>query len=142
MSLVDASVIVAILNEEPGYEELEKRIEEAGPRRYISPMVRFEAVTALLKIELKRNRYKGDRQALAAKVRKVVDVFIEGMDARSIVIDDRIGETALDAMATYGKVVAHPADLNFGDCFAYATAKRNRVKLLYKGEDFALTDMA
>jgi len=142
MSLVDASVIVAILNEEPGFEELEKRIEEAGPRLYVSPLVRFEAVTAMLKIELKRNTFKGDRSAMAAKVRELVDTFIEGMDARSIVIDDTIGGTALDAMATYGKVVAHPADLNFGDCFAYASAKRHRVKLLYKGEDFALTDMA
>jgi len=68
--------------------------------------------------------------------------FIEGIGARSIVIDDAISETALDAMTTYGKVVAHPANLNFGDCFAYATATRHHVKLLYKGEDFALTDMA
>jgi ribonuclease VapC len=61
MSLVDASVIVAVMNEEPGYEELEKRIEEAGPRLYVSPLVRFEAVTAMLKIELKRNKFRGDR---------------------------------------------------------------------------------
>lgn len=82
------------------------------------------------------------KRRLLGNGRELVDAFIESMDARSIVIDDTIGETALDAMATYGKVVAHPADLNFGDCFAYATAKRHRVKLLYKGEDFALTDMA
>ncbi|MEJ7014778.1 type II toxin-antitoxin system VapC family toxin [Sinorhizobium meliloti] len=141
MSLVDASVIVAILNEEAGFEELEKRIEEAGPRLYVSPLVRFEAVTAMMKIELKRVKFKGDRQKIAAKVRELVDAFIEGMGARSIVIDDTIGQTALDAMATYGKMVAHPADLNFGDCFAYAAAKKHRVKLLYKGNDFAQTDM-
>lgn len=142
MSLVDASVIVAIMNEEVGFEELEKRIEDAGPRLYVSPLVRFEAVAAMLKIELKRNKFRGDRQSMAVKVRELVDAFIEGIGARSIVIDDVIGETALDAMTTYGKVVAHPADLNFGDCFAYATAKRHHVKLLYKGEDFTLTDMA
>ncbi|WP_256754670.1 hypothetical protein [Mesorhizobium sp. Mes31] len=66
MSLVDASVIVAIMN-----EELEKRIEEAGPRLYVSPLVRFESVTAMLKIELKRNTFRGDRQAMAAKVREL-----------------------------------------------------------------------
>lgn len=142
MSLVDASVIVAILNEEPGFEELEKRIEEAGPRLFVSPLVRFEAVTAMIKIELIRSGYRGDRQEIAAKVRELVDAFIETMAARTIVIDDAIDETALDAMATYGKMVAHPAGLNLGDCFAYATAKRHRVKLLYKGNDFAQTDMA
>lgn len=55
MSLVDASVIVAILNEEAGFEELEKRIEEAGPRLFVSPLVRFEAGTAMMKIELLRS---------------------------------------------------------------------------------------
>lgn len=142
MSLVDASVIVAILNEEPGFEELEKRIEDAGPRLFVSPLVHFEAVRAMMKIELIRSGYKGARQEIAAKVRELVDAFIETMAARTIVIDDAIGETALDAMAKYGKMVAHPADLNLGDCFAYAAAKRHRVKLLYKGNDFAQTDMA
>jgi len=142
VSLVDASVIVAILNEEPGFEELEKRIEDAGPQLFVSPLVRFEAVTAMMKIELIRRGYKGDRQEIASKVRELVDAFIETMAARTIVIDDTIGETALDAMATYGKMVAHPADLNLGDCFAYAAAKRHRVKLLYKGNDFVQTDMA
>ncbi|MBN9244891.1 MAG: hypothetical protein J0I98_19070 [Mesorhizobium sp.] len=68
----------------------------------------------MLKIELKGNRYKGDRQAIAVKVRELVDAFIDGMGARSIAIDDTIGESALDAMATYGKIVAYPADLNVG----------------------------
>ncbi len=142
MSLVDASVIVAILNEEPGFEELEKRIEDAGPRLFVSPLVRFEAVTAMMKIELIRSGYKGDRQEIAVKVRELVDAFIETMAARTIVIDDMIGEAALDAMATYGKMVAHAADINLGDCFAYAAAKRHRVKLLYRGNDFAQTDIA
>ena len=35
----------------------------------------------------------------------------------------------------------HPAGLNFGDCFAYALAEAEREPLLYKGEDFALTDI-
>ena len=35
----------------------------------------------------------------------------------------------------------HPAGLNFGDCFAYALAEATRESLLFKGEDFALTDI-
>jgi ribonuclease VapC len=41
----------------------------------------------------------------------------------------------------YGKG-NHDARLNMGDCFAYACAKANGAKLLYKGGDFALTDLA
>ncbi len=47
---------------------------------------------------------------------------------------------ALDAYALYGKG-RHPAKLNMGDCFAYACAKTNHARLLYKGDDFARTDL-
>ena len=35
----------------------------------------------------------------------------------------------------------HPAALNFGDCFAYALAEVTGESLLFKGDDFALTDI-
>ena len=35
----------------------------------------------------------------------------------------------------------HPTGLNFGDCFAYALAQAAREPLLFKGQDFALTDV-
>ena len=44
------------------------------------------------------------------------------------------------ALLTYGKTF-HPAALNFGDCMAYALAKSLDAPLLYKGSDFALTDI-
>lgn len=47
---------------------------------------------------------------------------------------------ALDAFRRYGKG-RHPAALNFGDCFAHACARHYQVPLLYKGNDFALTDI-
>ncbi len=48
---------------------------------------------------------------------------------------------ARHARLTYG-VGRHAAGLNFGDCFAYALAKESGEPLLYKGNDFALTDIA
>lgn len=48
---------------------------------------------------------------------------------------------ALDAFTRYGKGMGHPAQLNFGDCFAYALAKALDAPLLYKGDDFAKTDV-
>ena len=47
---------------------------------------------------------------------------------------------ARDAYRRFGKG-NHPAGLNFGDCFAYALAKERDVPLLFKGDDFALTDV-
>ena len=46
-----------------------------------------------------------------------------------------------DVYAQWGRG-AHPAGLNFGDCFAYEIAKENSCRLLYVGEDFAKTDIA
>lgn len=48
----------------------------------------------------------------------------------------------LMAYERYGKGSGHPARLNLGDCFSYAMAKRAGVPLLYKGNDFARTDVA
>lgn len=53
-----------------------------------------------------------------------------------------LGAGALEAARTYGKALGHEADLNFGDCFAYACAKGYWTALLYKGDDFAKTDLA
>ncbi|MCL5258636.1 MAG: type II toxin-antitoxin system VapC family toxin, partial [Firmicutes bacterium] len=36
----------------------------------------------------------------------------------------------------------HPAQLSFGDCFAYALAKVTGEPLLFKGDDFTHTDIA
>ena len=50
------------------------------------------------------------------------------------------GELALTAFDRFGKG-RHPASLNLGDCFAYATAKSLGARLLFKGGDFPLTDV-
>jgi ribonuclease VapC len=55
----------------------------------------------------------------------------------------QIGENeaslALSAFARYGKGRGHPAQLNTGDCFAYAVARNHRTTLLFKGDDFTKT---
>jgi ribonuclease VapC len=45
------------------------------------------------------------------------------------------------AYRDFGKGSGHPARLNFGDCFAYALAKESGEPLLFKGGDFAHTDI-
>jgi len=58
----------------------------------------------------------------------------------SIVRGEALGTMAMAAYLRFGRGY-HPAKLNLGDCFAYALAKSLGAPLLYKGNDFALTDI-
>lgn len=51
-------------------------------------------------------------------------------------------QIARQAYRDFGKGSGHPAGLNFGDCFAYALARATGDALLFKGDDFARTDLA
>ncbi|ODT68896.1 hypothetical protein ABS71_09355 [bacterium SCN 62-11] len=80
-----------------------------------------------------------DRHANPAKAAALDDlVQLLGIDLRPVTASQAV--IARQAYQTYGKG-RHPAGLNFGDCFAYALAKLNGGKLLFKGEDFAKTDL-
>ena len=136
---LDASVIIAILIKEPGWEEIVKRIEDRQGAFLVSPLVRFEAVLGLARA---LNRDPDRRTAAIAAATEAVDRFLADLDCREIAITPDIGTRALGAAATYGKAVGHAADLNFGDCFSYACAKVEAVPLIYKGNDFAETDLA
>ena len=50
-------------------------------------------------------------------------------------------DAAYSAFVAFGKDSGHPAGLNFGDVFSYALAKVRGLPLLYKGDDFAQTDV-
>ena len=50
-------------------------------------------------------------------------------------------QLALDAYASYGKSQKAKTGLNYGDCLAYALAKATDLPLLFKGKDFARTDI-
>ena len=57
-------------------------------------------------------------------------------------VDTQHARIARLAYRHYGKGSGHPAQLNFGDCFAYALAQTTGERLLFKGEDFRKTDVA
>jgi ribonuclease VapC len=136
---VDASVMVAILAREPGHEEIEKRLAALGGAFFVSPLVKFEASTALARLKAGGGK---PSPSLLRQAERAVDMFVEDLGADEVTISPEIGRLAIDACAAYGKAVGHIADLNFGDCFACACAKALNVGLLYKGADFAHTDLA
>ena len=69
-----------------------------------------------------------------------LDLFIQesGIELASVTIEQVA--VARQAWRRFGKG-HHPAALNFGDCFAYALATSTDEPLLFKGEDFARTDV-
>jgi ribonuclease VapC len=137
---IDASAIVAILNKEPGFEDLVRRIEDAQGPRFVSPLVRFEAVAAIARSRSGRTSTPDAAQVDLAE--QAVARFCEILSVRDITITPAIGAKALNAARRFGKLVGHPAGLNFGDCFAYACAEAYSTRLVYKGNDFAQTDLA
>lgn len=116
--------------EEPGSRQLAERLESAA-QPMTSPIAIFEAVLAIRRILQVSVEIASDR----------VDDFLAITGTRSISVTPDIAALALDAFARYGKGQGHPAQLNMGDCFAYAVAKKQDAPLLFKGDDFGKTDI-
>lgn len=140
---LDASAIVAILGDEEDAERLIAKIEHWDKPIYYSSLTIFEAVISLAR--KKRDDVFGNQVPIPPHLidlaQQHVDTFIETIGAKEMTINGAIHRAAIEACRTYGGVVAHPARLNFGDCFAYACAKANRLALLFKGDDFSQTDI-
>lgn len=121
--IVDSSAILAILCDEPDSEKYVRAIENADICR-ISSATYVEVST----IADARSIAK-EFDALLRHARVVIEPFSEEQ-----------ARTARFAYTQFGKG-NHRARLNLGDCFSYALAKDLGEALLYKGEDFALTDV-
>ena len=122
--------MISIMSGESDADLLASRMEKATSL-LSSPVAIWETVAGL------RRSYS----VSSTDGRDLVGSFIAHHRFQIAVIDRIVGDGAFDAYARYGKG-RHPASLNMGDCFAYACAKSLGAELLYKGGDFALTDLA
>lgn len=139
---VDASVLVAIFNQEDDWAEWETRVASLTSIA-VSPIVKLEAALAISREASRRSENKGKSRAeLLIEARAFLDVYLSALGANEVAISADIGNGAIDAAAAYGKIVGHKAALNLGDCFSYACAKSLNLPLLYKGSDFSETDLA
>ena len=127
---VDASAMVAILTREPEADELIGRLDDAGAA-VTSPIAVFEAVLGISR----------KRHASVDEAKQDLADFLGAAKISLVPITEKDAAIALDAFARYGKGKGHPAQLNLGDCFAYAVAKNHAVTLLFKGNDFDKTDI-
>ena len=125
--IVDASAILAVLLKEPEEHLFADLLVEAPRKVALSPVNYLEVA---LRVD------RGDMPATADKL----DAILGRMN---IVITDITAEQAQLARRAYqnfGKR-SHKAQLNLGDCFAYALSKARNEPLLFKGDDFRLTDV-
>lgn len=127
---VDASAIVAILNSEAEASAFADALERSE-LRMTSPIAIFEATLGLCRV----------RHATVEEAAADVAEFLRVAQVRCTAITEQEAQTALVAFARYGKGRGHPAQLNLGDCFAYAVARNANVPLLFKGDDFTKTDI-
>lgn len=127
---VDASAMVAIIAREPEAEALTVRLEEAQTR-YTSAVAVLETVMALRRLGT----------GTVAQAEHLVRQLLESADIEEVAITGRESIAAIAAYARYGKGQGHRAQLNLGDCFAYACASTRNVPLLFVGNDFSQTDV-
>lgn len=73
-------------------------------------------------------------------LKQMLDDFIAEFNVRIEPVTADQALLARQAFRSFGKT-RHPAGLNFGDCFTYALAKTMREPVLFKGNDFSLTDL-
>jgi ribonuclease VapC len=128
---IDTSAVVAILCEEPEAPALLDRLS-AAPVRLISALVILEASM----------RLSAKLAADPLEVERAIKSFMREAQIDLAPIDSRAASFAVKAFADYGKGRGRPAQLNLADCLSYGCAKAQGASLLYKGDDFARTDMA
>lgn len=126
---VDASALTAMLVGDGDAQALLARLQNYGVRE-TSPMAVWETVVAAARI---LGLPISESQVAVEAYLRLVGIEVSPISAAS-------RNLALAAFDRYGKG-RHPAALNFGDCFAYASAQEAGVPMLYKGEDFPLTDI-
>lgn len=125
--IIDSSALIAILRSEPDAERFAQAIEAASVRRLSAANFLETAVVV-----------DGSRDPIASRR---LDDLIRVADIRIEPVTEQQVRIAREAYRDFGKGNGHPAQLNFGDCFAYALAKVSGEELLYKGNDFSRTDI-
>jgi ribonuclease VapC len=125
--VVDTSAMMAILFQEMDAGQFAGAMEAADRR-----LVSAANVVEMGIVSLRRG---------GAALRSELDATLNEAAVEIVPVSEAHARAAIDAYARFGRGTGHPAGLNFGDCFAYALAKTADAPLLYKGGDFAMTDI-
>jgi len=131
MIFVDSSAVVALLAADP------------------------DAAALAAKLETERERISGGHVILEASMRlasllglapaaadALVTRLLREAEISIVPITEDIAHAAVAAFERYGRGRGSVGNLNFGECLSYACAKTHSARLLFKGHDFAQTDIA
>jgi ribonuclease VapC len=125
--ILDSSAIVAIVLREPGFEAIVRKLAAASAVAVGAPTLAEAGIV------------------LSARLRSDARGLLQGLllewEAETVAFGDEHWREAVSAYARFGKG-RHKAQLNFGDCMAYAVAKLAGESLLCTGYDFSRTDIA
>ena len=125
--IIDASAIIAILRDEPEAMSCARAIADTTMRR-VSAVNFVESAVVI----------DASRDPIATRR---FDDFVKEANISIEPVTETQAQIARDAYRDFGRGSGHPANLNFGDCFAYALARESGELLLFKGGDFAHTDI-
>lgn len=122
--IIETSAVFAIVAGEPEWQRFVEVVHaDAAPKMSAANYLESSIV-------LDRHRSRDLRLA------RQVDAVIESLRIQVVPFTPTQARIAREAYRDFGKGSGHPAQLNFGDCFAYALAAETDEPLLYKGEDF------
>lgn len=122
--VIDTSALVAILRDEPEADAFADLLARAA-----DPLISAATLFECAMVQAKREHGLED-----------LDDFMLATGIRVAAVDVALAHAAREAWLRYGKGRSR-ASLNFGDCFSYALAITTGRPLLYKGDDFAQTDV-
>lgn len=125
--ILDTSAIVAAIGSEPDGLLYRKAMLDA----------RDLAISAVTALETRIVLYVRHGEAAVGEF----DEMLQNAGVLVMPFDDETAKAAFEAFRRYGKGRGHPAQLNIVDCAAYALAKSRDEPLLFKGDDFARTDV-
>ena len=125
--IVDASALLAVVFDEP---ERDRFLDILGGAQELSISV-INVVEAGIKVDKDPNP---QRASLLEELTGTLAIEVAPISTEQ-------GRIARQAHKAFGRGSGHPAQLNLGDCFAYALAQVRSEPLLFKGNDFSKTDV-
>ncbi len=125
--IVDSSALLAILFREPGYGAFLDHLESAAAAKVSAATVLEASIVMQVR--------------LGPKGVEALHALLHAMGVEEVAFTPEQRREAERAFVLYGKGSGHGARLNYGDCMTYGLAKSTGLPLLFKGEDFAQTDL-
>ena len=124
--IVDSSALIAVLFKEPAYEHVLEKLAESKATGVGAPTLAETGIVLTARI---------DRDS-----RGLLGRFLQEFAIITVPFGERHWAQAIEAYERFGQR-RHKANLNFGDCMTYATAKLAQQPLLCVGDDFGRTDL-